>query len=165
MTKQEEITRLSKEKGYYVDKKGDVFNKDGKSISLSSNNKGTGYKSFNIRVNGSNPTRSFVHRLQAFQKFGDVIFKEDMVIRHLNGDSLDNSFENIGIGTLSDNMLDIPKEKRVLNASNPKHDHEKIIQDFKNGYTYKEIMEKYGITSKGTVSFIVNKSLKNNIAG
>lgn len=165
MTKQEEITRLSREKGYYVDKKGDVFNKDGKSISLSSNNKGTGYKSFNIRVNGSNPTRSFVHRLQAFQKFGDVIFKEDMVIRHLNGDSLDNSFENIGIGTLSDNMLDIPKEKRVLNASNPKHDHEKIIQDFKNGYTYKEIMEKYGITSKGTVSFIVNKSLKNNIAG
>lgn len=165
MTKQEEITRLSKEKGYYVDKKGDVFNKDGKSISLSSNNKGTGYKSFNIRVNGSNPTRSFVHRLQAFQKFGDVIFKEDMVIRHLNGDSLDNSFENIGIGTLSDNMLDIPKEKRVLNASNPKHDHEKIIQDFKNGYKYKEIMEKYGITSKGTVSFIVNKSLKNNIAG
>lgn len=165
MTKQEEITRLSIEKGYYVDKKGDVFNKDGKSISLSSNNKGTGYKSFNIRVNGSNPTRSFVHRLQAFQKFGDVIFKEDMVIRHLNGDSLDNSFENIGIGTLSDNMLDIPKEKRVLNASNPKHDHEKIIQDFKNGYTYKEIMEKYGITSKGTVSFIVNKSLKNNIAG
>lgn len=165
MTKQEEITRLSREKGYYVDKKGDVFNKDGKSISLSSNNKGTGYKSFNIRVNGSNPTRSFVHRLQAFQKFGDVIFKEDMVIRHLNGDSLDNSFQNIGIGTLSDNMLDIPKEKRVLNASNPKHDHEKIIQDFKNGYTYKEIMEKYGITSKGTVSFIVNKSLKNNIAG
>lgn len=160
MTKQEEITRLSKEKGYYVDKKGDVFNKDGKSISLSSNNKGTGYKSFNIRVNGSNPTRSFVHRLQAFQKFGDVIFKEDMVIRHLNGDSLDNSFENIGIGTLSDNMLDIPKEKRVLNASNPKHDHEKIIQDFKNGYTYKEIMEKYDITSKGTVSFIINKSLK-----
>lgn len=165
MTKQEEITRLSKEKGYYVDKKGYVFNKDGKSISLSSNNKGTGYKSFNIRVNGSNPTRSFVHRLQAFQKFGDVIFKEDMVIRHLNGDSLDNSFENIGIGTLSDNMLDIPKEKRVLNASNPRHDHEKIIQDFKNGYTYKEIMEKHGITSKGTVSFIVNKSLKNNIAG
>jgi len=160
MTKQEEIIRLSKEKGYFVDKDGNVFNKDGKLISLSSTNKGTGYKSFNIRVNGSNPTRSFVHRLQAFQKFGDVIFKKDMVIRHLNGNSLDNSFENIGIGTLSDNMLDIPKEKRVLNASNPKHDHEKIIQDYKNGYTYKEIMEKYDITSKGTISFIINKSLK-----
>lgn len=165
MTKQEEITRLSKEKGYYVDENGDVFNKNGKSISTSTNGIGTGYKSFNIRVNGSNPTRSFIHRLQGFQKFGDDIFKEGIVIRHLNGDSLDNSFENIGIGTLSDNSLDIPKEKRVLNASNPKHDHEKIIQDFKNGYKYKEIMEKYGIKSKGTISFIINKSLKSDIVG
>ena len=72
---------------------------------------------------------------------------------------------NIKTVTLSDNSLDIPKEKRVLNASNPKHDHEKIIQDFKNGYKYKEIMEKYGIKSKGTISFIINKSLKSDIVG
>jgi hypothetical protein len=68
MNKQEQITRSSKEKGYSVDKDGKVLNKDGKIISLSKNNKGQGYLSFNIRINGSNPTRSFVHRLQAFQK-------------------------------------------------------------------------------------------------
>lgn len=162
MTKQEQITRISKEKGYSVDKDGNVFNKDGKKIALSVNNKGTGYKSFNIRINGSNPTRSFVHRLQAFQKFGESVFDENLVIRHLNGDSTDNSFENIGIGSLSDNMLDIPKEKRVVNASNPTYNHEEVIKDRQNGLTYKEIMEKHGIKSKGTVSFIVNDSLKKN---
>jgi hypothetical protein len=60
-------------------------------------------------------------------------------------------------------MLDIPKEKRILNASNPTYNHEDVIRDKINGLTYKEIMEKHGIKSKGTVSFIVNKSLKSNI--
>ena len=79
----------------------------------------------------------------------------------MNGDSTDNTYDNIGIGTSSDNMMDIPKEKRIINASNPTHDHESIIQDRKNGYSYKELMEKYGISSKGTISFIINKALKN----
>jgi hypothetical protein len=161
MNKQEQITRSSKEKGYSVDKDGKVLNKDGKIISLSKNNKGQGYLSFNIRINGSNPTRSFVHRLQAFQKYGDIIFKEDVVVRHLDGISTNNSYDNIGIGSFSDNMLDIPKEKRIVNASNPTYDHEAILKDRKEGYTYKEIMEKHGIPSKGTISFIINKSLKN----
>ena len=161
MNKQEEITRSSKEKGYSVDDSGKVFNKDCALISLSKNTKGKGYLSFNIRINGSKPTRSFVHRLQAFQKFGDVIFKEGVVVRHLDGISTNNSYDNIGIGSPSDNMLDIPKEKRVINASNPTHDHEAILKDRKNGYTYKELMEKYSISSKGTISFIINKALKN----
>lgn len=159
MNKQEEVIRLSKLKGYYVDKNGVLFNKKDEKITLSKTKKG--YFSFNIRVNGSKPTRSFVHRLQAYQKFGDEIFNENLVIRHLNGDSTDNTYNNIGIGTPSDNMMDIPKNKRIVNASNPTHNHESIISDRKNGYTYKELMEKYDISSKGTISFIVNKSLKN----
>ena len=160
MSKQEEITRLSKEKGYYVDKNGNLFNRSNKKINLSKSTTGTGYLSFNIRVGGKNPTRSFVHRLQAYQKFGEEIFKEGIVVRHLNGVSTDNSFENIGIGTPSDNTLDIPKEKRILNASNPTYNHEDVINDRNNGYTYKQIMLKYGITSKGTISFIINQSLE-----
>jgi Mor family transcriptional regulator len=38
---------------------------------------------------------------------------------------------------------------------------EEIINDRKIGYTYKELMGKYNITSKGTISFIINKALKN----
>lgn len=59
-------------------------------------------------------------------------------------------------------MLDIPLEKRIINASNPTHNHEAIIKDRAEGYTYKQLMEKYGISSKGTISFILNKSLKVN---
>lgn len=161
MNKQEEVIRLSKLKGYYVDKNGVLFNKKDEKISLSKTKKG--YFSFNIRVNGSKPTRSFVHRLQAYQKFGEKIFDEDLVIRHLNGDSTDNTYDNIGIGTASDNMMDVPKEKRIINASNPTYDHEAILKDRKNGFTYKELMEKYSIPSKGTISFIINKSLKTNL--
>ena len=81
----------------------------------------------------------------------------------MNGDSTDNTYDNIGIGTESDNMMDVPKEKRIINASNPTYDHETILKDRKNGFTYKELMEKYSIPSKGTISFIINKSLKNKL--
>lgn len=33
-----------------------------------------------------------------------------MVVRHLNGNILDNSIANIEIGTNSDNMMDIPEK-------------------------------------------------------
>lgn len=160
VSKQELITKISVDKGYSVDINGNVFNKDGKQLSIGKSKKG--YLSFNIKIEkGGNATRSFVHRLQAYQKFGDKIFEQGIVVRHLNGISTDNSYDNIGIGTHSQNSLDIPKEKRIINASNPIHNHVDIINDRKNGYTYKELMCKYGITSKGTLSFIINKSLKN----
>jgi hypothetical protein len=160
VSKQELITKISVDKGYSVDINGNVFNKDGKQLSIGKSKKG--YLSFNIKIEkGGNATRSFVHRLQAYQKFGDKIFEQGIVVRHLNGISTDNSYDNIGIGTYSQNSLDVPKEKRVINASNPIHNHADIINDRKNGYTYKELMCKYGITSKGTLSFIINKSLKN----
>ncbi len=155
------ITRNSNERGYVVDENGIVTNNNGKSISLSKTKKG--YLSFNIRLEkGLNPTRSFVHKLQAFQKFGDIIFGEDMVVRHLNGVSTDNSYENIGIGTQSENMLDIPKEKRVYTASkaNLKYNHHDIINDRNNGFSFTELMVKYDISSKGTISYIIKKSLE-----
>jgi hypothetical protein len=151
MNKQEEIIRLSKDKGYYVDKDGKLFNSNGKELSLTKNGKGEGYLSFNIRVNGSKPTRSFIHKLQAYQKFGDEIFKKGIVVRHA---------DNILIGTQSDNMQDIPSERRIITASNPTYDHKDIIESIKNGLTYQEIMNKFGIKSKGTISFILNKSLE-----
>lgn len=40
-----------------------------------------------------------IHRLQAYQKFGDKIYEDGIVVRYLNGDRYDNSYDNIGIGT------------------------------------------------------------------
>lgn len=160
MNKQEEIIRLSKDKGYYVDKDGKLFNSSGKELSLTKNGKGDGYLSFNIRVNGSKPTRSFIHKLQAYQKFGEEIFKEGIVVRHLDDISTNNSYDNILIGSQSDNMQDIPSERRIITASNPTYDHKDVIESRKSGLTYQEIMVKFGIKSKGTISFILNKSLE-----
>lgn len=75
---------------------------------------------------------------------------------------MDNSFENIGLGTPSENMMDIPKDKRILNASNPKYNHVSILKDREKGLTYKEIMLKHNISSKGTVSYVIRQSLKAN---
>ena len=46
------------------------------------------------------------HHMQAYEKFGDAIFEDGIVVRHLNGDPSDNSWDNIAIGTQSDNMMD-----------------------------------------------------------
>ena len=149
-----EVSKL----GYKVSKEGKVLGVKGKNLSDKPITK-AGYHYFSARVN---KIREIVltHRLQAYQKFGESMFKRGMEVRHLNGDSLDNSWENIGIGTHSQNMMDISKEKRIRNASNPKYNHTKIIKDRSSGMTYKEIMDKHGIKSKGTVSHIINKSIK-----
>lgn len=157
MSQHNELIKLSALKGYTVNNDGVLFNKKGDQINLGVTK--SNYKTFNLRQKNGGPRRVFIHKLQAYQKYGEDAFMEGIVVRHLDGNSLNNSFENIAIGTQSDNMMDIPKEKRILKASHPKHDHAAIVQDKINGLTIKEIMAKYSISSKGTVSFIINKSL------
>lgn len=54
-----------------------------------------------------------VHRLAAYEKFGDKIFEKGIQVRHLNGNKLDFTFENIQLGTGKQNCQDMPKEQRV----------------------------------------------------
>lgn len=101
------------------------------------------------------------HRLQAFQKYGDEIFKEGIVVRHKNGIKTDCSFDNILIGTQKDNSNDIPEEQRrkyAINASNhiKKHNSKDIISYYNNVKSYKKTMEKFNISSKGTLHYILN---------
>jgi hypothetical protein len=85
-----------------------------------------------------------IHRLQAFQKYGDLLYEEGTVVRHLNGDPGSNAWDNI-IGTMSDNMFDIPKQIRIRRAEHASslshiHDHVKIKQwHINNGASYKNI--------------------------
>ncbi len=143
-------------KGYRVNEFGEPMGLRGNKLYVSYTNKG--YGSFNVRYEGK-VTRVFLHRLQAYQKYHTKIFEDGIMVRHLDGNSKNNSVTNIKIGNQSDNMMDIPKKKRVLNASNPKHNHEEVIKMIDSGMTYKEITKLLGI-SKGTISYINNKSLK-----
>lgn len=79
-----------------------------------------------------------------------------MVIRHLDGNSLNNKEENIEIGTNSDNMFDIPEKVRIKKSAlaNRIYSNELIKQirsDKHLGLSYKDLMKKYNIKSKGTL--------------
>jgi len=149
----------AKEKGYYVDKEGNVYSPNKKLVLRIAQNR----YSFTIRYYGSRVTIP-VHRFVAYFKFGDKIF-ENLEVRHLNNDSLDNNWDNIDIGTHSENILDMPKEKRIqkaIHASSKRRkfsDEEvkKIKEDRNNGMNYKDLCVKYK-TSKSTLSYLFNKA-------
>jgi hypothetical protein len=63
-----------------------------------------------------------VHKIIAYIKFGDDAIKRGIVTRHLNDCKLDNSWDNIGIGTPKDNWHDMPiaKQKMTLYKTNSK---------------------------------------------
>ncbi len=100
------------EKGYIIDGAGNVWYRGGVVGGYINNE---GYKVFSIRCN-SETVKVYVHRLHAYQKFGSDIFKDGVKARHINGDPLDNTWDNIGIGTHSDNMMDIPESVRIAKA-------------------------------------------------
>ena len=154
-------------KGYRVNKNGNVIGLKGIEISPKIKN---GYKKFCTRLESGGRYIVNYHRLQAYQKFGDKIFEEGIVVRHLNGNSLDNSLDNIAIGTQSDNMFDRSKEslkEHSLIATRKRQDKFRtykerclIYEDLRNNIPYSEIMKTYNIPSKGTLSYMKNKSLE-----
>lgn len=101
-----------------------------------------------------------IHKLVAYIKFWDEIFSSWNVVRHLNWDSLDNSFENILLWTQKENSMDRPKEQRVKEARhassfNMKYDWDEVITMHKEWMSYSQIMRELWIKSKWTVSNIV----------
>lgn len=157
LSKRNETIIIAVEKGYLVTREGNAIGIRGKILTPYASS--TGYCRIGVTRYDKTSTLIDVHRLQAYQKFGNKIFDKNIYVRHLNGNPLDNSWDNITIGSPSDNQMDIPKHERILRSSHPKHDHKAILADHKNGMSYNQIMKKYNISSKGTVSFIVNKSL------
>lgn len=151
-------------KGYRINEAGDVFFKGRQKMQQNHNGK---YKRFSIRIANNKILNISSHRFQAYQKFGDKIYEDGIVIRHLDGEPCNNSIDNIEIGSQKDNMLDIPKEVRRQHAINATqyvmvHSADKVkeIREYYNKHhTYKDTMKKFGISSKGTLWFILNKRI------
>ena len=87
--------KILNEKGYYIDKEGSAYNPSGKVLKGKIKN---GYKCISIRI-GKRKTDVRFSRLQAYQKYGDEIYKEGIVVRHLDNVKENNSFTNITIRT------------------------------------------------------------------
>lgn len=103
------------ESGYSVDDLGNLFLNGEKIFPKVAKHSGIPYFYVLHRANGRSLAVP-IHRLVAFQKYGTTIFDRKLVVRHLNGNSLDNSVENIAIGTYKDNSMDIPVSVRQRTA-------------------------------------------------
>lgn len=95
------------------------------------------------------------------QKYGDKLFEKGIETRHKNGIKTDNSWNNILIGNHSQNMMDIPKQirvKKALHASSflVKHNKDEIKKYHEKYKSYKKTMDKFNISSKGTLHYILN---------
>lgn len=153
--------------GIYVDLKGNLIYSNGR-ISKSKPDH-QGYFMFNVYIDGIQH-KCQVHRLQAFQKYGNKLFDENTYVRHLNGDSLDNSFENISIGTQSENMMDksqVVRQKQAEHAASYKRkfsyeDIRSIRSKKRNGYTLRELANEYN-SSKGHISDIIHRKIYKNV--
>lgn len=151
--------------GYYVDKSGQAFNPSGKKIG---GNGQHAYSRFHIMINDGKKRKKvsvYIHRFQAFLKFGEKIYKKGLEVRHLDGNRLNNKWENIDIGTHSDNMMDIPKEERIKHASkgNKIYSDEQVKEMYflyhRQGYSYRQLMDRYNISSEGTVRSLIKDRL------
>ena len=156
-----EVAKYAYNKGYSIDEDGYLISHKG--IKLNPRVDGKGYYDINIRINGKLHHLQ-CHTLAAYQKFGDKIF-ECECIRHLDGNKLNNKKENIEIGSYHDNSMDIPKEVRINTASIAtkctEHYHDddfvkKVTEYYNKVQSYKQTMEMFNITSKGTLYYMLH---------
>lgn len=151
------IEQIISERGYQVTEDGRLLNPKGKIIGDVINSNGR--KGSCVRVKGKK-VNFFHHRLQAFQKYGLALFEKGIEVRHLNNNPLDNSWDNISIGTHSQNMMDIPEQIRIKKALHAtsfvrKYDKEEVKKFHKISNSYKLTMAEFNISSKGTLNFIL----------
>jgi hypothetical protein len=147
-----------KEHGYTVNK-DQVISPKGRTLKQQLSD--SGY--YRIRAVFNNNKRLInVHRIIAYFKYGDEIFKHDCV-RHKNEISTDNSPDNLLLGSHHDNAMDRDKKTRIAHAKKAARHVRKLSdeevknlrKDRKEGMTYKQLMSKYNL-AKSTVSYIVN---------
>ena len=155
--------KIAFHKGYRVAPNGDIISPKGDILNGCTRKRcGLSYKTFGVRVDGK-VTHIPVHRFVAYLKYGELGLTSDCV-RHLDGNSTNNSLENIEIGTHRDNMLDIPKEIRVKRAKHASSFivvyNDEMVCEIKRFHdktnSYKQTMNKFGITSKATLHNILH---------
>ena len=174
MTFTKQIMDLAIQKGYSCDEQGNVYGPKGNKLAAPAN-KGRRY--FTVRIDEiDNTRRTFtlpVHKFIAYHFFGNKAFEKDIVVRHLDNDSLNDKLDNLKLGSRSDNMMDIPEQKRISHAKRAASflrkftDEQEIeIQEFhKKTKSYAKTMEKFGVNNKATLHYILKKNIARSSIG
>ena len=159
--------------GFRVSEKGILLNPDGTKAKTDVNKGGYLRKSFRLSKPAFNRRYSGsvgVHRIAAYQKFGDAVFEGGVVVRHLNNNKLDNSLKNIELGTKSENYNDSRDYLLDYAYKASKIHQEKVIDknkdmwaniylDREKGLTYNQLATKYGV-SKSSLSYHLGNGKK-----
>lgn len=162
-------------KGYVIKEDGKVLNPKNEIIKgYNRNHNGVSYKAFSIRfpagIYGRRTSEVSFHRYQAFKNYGMNIFKKNIVVRHFDGNSLNNTYRNIKIGTQSDNQFDRTEEERLLHSIKAIQGKDNLIgekisdikKDRANGFTYDQLSYKYGVSKSG-LSYHLGKNCKRSV--
>lgn len=160
----ENVVRVFEELEYRVDEDGFVYRPNGSIVSAyiksgDVSEKRVPYYTLSVRLRGHiEPCEIRIHKLVAYQKYDIRSFEPGILIRHLNGNSLDNSPVNIALGSYSDNMFDIDPGVRLARARHAASylrsitsEEARVIRETKPPLS--EIMRIYGV-SKSTASYI-----------
>jgi len=159
MSKSTEVVKLAVAKGYRVTSTGRVRGPRGRRKLKATDR---GHLTFTVR-NGAEVFPVLVHKLAAYQKFGEDALVEGVEVRHKNNVPGDNRQSNLLLGSKSDNVLDQLESVRLRRAAHAARKQRKLTDaqvrrlrtDREKGALYVELCEKYGI-SKSTVSYIVS---------
>jgi hypothetical protein len=166
MSKANQAVQYAHERGYYVTEEGDVISPhSGKKLKLRLGTRG--YWLFNGQLPAPHSQKypARVHRLLALQKFGEVALEPNIEVRHLDGNRQNNAWENIAIGSRSDNKMDIPQETRLRIGRQNGRSHSRLndqdVLDIrallaKGEMTQQEIADRYDI-ARQTVTGIKTK--------
>ena len=109
MNKSNIAIKQAYEKGYRAKEDGTIYNPKGKRVGC----KLDGRNVFSCHSEAwVSPIRC--NRFIAYQLWGDEVFKEGIVVRHLNDIKDDDRFENLALGTQADNAADKKRNGRVI---------------------------------------------------
>lgn len=111
LSKRNQAVLIAYLRGYRA-RNGKVYNKAGRQRKLFIQSKRfSPYLCFTVRVDGiSQPVP--IHKLVAFQKYGEQIFKKKVVVRHRDCNRNNNKHFNIKIGSQKDNEADKKKKRK-----------------------------------------------------
>jgi hypothetical protein len=117
---------LCHKRGYEIIDNKVVFNGKERKLDIryKKDNGQSSYASFGIRNEEGKRIQVFVHHLMAYKKFGKIFIDgfdssgQELIVIHLDGNTLNNSYDNIILGTRTDARRQREGEKIILHPIN-----------------------------------------------
>lgn len=145
------------EKGYRAKEDGTIYNHKGKKIGF----KLDGRNVFSYCLEDIvSPVK--VSRFIAYQLWGDEVFKEGIVVRHLNDIKDDDRFENLALGTQADNIADKKRNGSVRKKYTNKE--KKMIHLYYLKYGFANTVRKYNFSGDAILTMNIRRHKDYNLS-